>query len=263
MQLIYFIRSCLFAAGQILTMVIFSLLGQLTRPFSLKKRYQFMHYWAQFCIWWLKITCGIRFEVHGLEKVDVSKSSLVLSRHESAWETLAFQQIFPRQAYVLKRELLKIPFFGWGMKLLNPIAIDRSAGRKALNQLLKEGVERLHGDDWVVVFPEGTRMATNERGKINVGGSMLALKAKAPVYLVAHNAGKFWPKNGFIKRPGVVQVFISEPVDVESLSLAQLNEKVADWFSQTIDSPKDMTKNPSGIAKNTAAPHHSSPGSAK
>lgn len=234
MQLIYFIRSCLFAAGQISTMVLFSLLGQLTRPFSLKTRYHFMHYWARFCIWWLKITCGVRYKVHGLEHVDASKSSLILSRHESAWETLAFQKLFPRQAYVLKRELLKIPFFGWGMKLLNPIAIDRAAGRKALNQLLKEGVERLHGDDWVVLFPEGTRMATDKQGKINVGGAMLALKAQVPVYLVAHNAGQFWSKNSFIKRPGVIEVFISEPLDTENLSLAEMNEKISDWFSQTI-----------------------------
>lgn len=234
MQLIYFIRSCLFAAGQISTMVLFSLLGQLTRPFSLKTRYHFMHYWAQFCIWWLKVTCGVRFRVHGLEHVDPSQPSLILSRHESAWETLAFQQIFPRQAYVLKQELLQIPFFGWGMRLLNPIAIDRSAGRKALNQLLKEGVERLHGDDWVVIFPEGTRMPADTLGKINVGGSMLAVKAKVPVYLVAHNAGQFWPKNSFIKQPGTVDVYIRAPLDVSELTVKQLNQEVEKWFAQTL-----------------------------
>ena len=142
------------------------------------------------------------------------------------------QVLFPRQAFVLKQELLKIPFFGWGMKLLNPIAIDRSAGRKALNQMLEEGQQRLATGDWVVVFPEGTRVATDEAGKINIGGSMLAAKAKVPVYLVAHNAGKFWPKNAFIKKPGTVDIRISEPLDMNQLTVKELNQKIETWFAQ-------------------------------
>ena len=234
MKVIWFIRSLLFAIGQGVTLVLFSVLGQLTRPFSFKARYAFMHYWARFCLVWLRITCGVKYRVHGAEHIDPSKTGLILSRHESAWETLAFQQIFPRHAYVLKRELLKIPFFGWGMSLLNPIAIDRSAGRQALNQMLKEGVERLHGDDWVVVFPEGTRMPSGELGKINIGGAMLASKAKVPVYLVAHNAGTCWPKNSFLKRPGTIDVYISEPLDMTEMKTAELNEKIADWFQQAL-----------------------------
>jgi len=214
--------------------VLFSVLGQLTRPFSFKTRYHFMHYWARFCVVWLRITCGVKYRVHGAENIDSTQTGLILARHESAWETLAFQKIFPRHAYVLKRELLKIPFFGWGMSLLNPIAIDRSAGRKALNQMLSEGVERLHGEDWVVVFPEGTRMPAGELGKINIGGSMLAGKAKVPVYLVAHNAGSCWPKNSFIKKPGTIDVYISEPLDVSVLKTAEINEKIAEWFKQAL-----------------------------
>lgn len=234
MKLIWFIRSLLFAIGQGVTLVLFSVLGQLTRPFSFKARYAFMHYWARFCLVWLRWTCGVTYRVHGAEHIRPDQPSLILARHESAWETLAFQKIFPRQAYVLKRELLKIPFFGWGMKLLNPIAIDRSAGRKALNQMLSEGVERLHGEDWVVVFPEGTRMPAGELGKINVGGSMLALKAKVPVYLVAHNAGTCWPKNSFIKKPGVIDVYISEPLDLEGKKAGDLNADIERWFQQAL-----------------------------
>ena len=154
------------------------------------------------------------------------------------WETLAFQAIFPRQAYVLKRELLKIPFFGWGMALLNPIAIDRGAGRKALNQLVKEGSARLQQGDWVVVFPEGTRMPAGELGKINIGGAMLATKAKAPVYLVAHNAGSYWPKNSFIKTPGTIDVYISPPLDVADMSASEINQQVENWLSQHLTSTK-------------------------
>lgn len=241
MKALYFLRSVLFAAGQWSTVVVFSVLGQFTRPFSMKVRYGFMSHWAKFCIWWLRVTCGVKFKVHGLENVDMTKPSLILSRHESAWETLAFQVFFPRHAYVLKRELLKIPFFGWGLKLLNPIAIDRSAGRQALNQMLEEGVERLQ-NDWVVVFPEGTRMPTDELGKINVGGAMLAMKAKAPVYLVAHNAGQFWPKNRFIKQPGTVEVFISRPVEIEQMSLKELNQQTEAWFTQTLPKTVEETQ---------------------
>ncbi|WEJ63076.1 lysophospholipid acyltransferase family protein [Thiomicrorhabdus lithotrophica] len=236
MKIIWFLRSVLFALGQVTTLVFFSLLGQLTRPFSFATRYQFMHYWAKFCLVWVRWTCGVKYSVHGADNIDRQNAGLILARHESAWETLAFQAIFPRQAYVLKRELLKIPFFGWGMALLNPIAIDRGAGRKALNQLVKEGTARLQKGDWVVVFPEGTRMPAGELGKINIGGAMLATKSKAPVYLVAHNAGSYWPKNSFIKTPGTIDVYISPPLDVADMSASEVNQQVENWLSQHLTS---------------------------
>ncbi|HHS99906.1 MAG TPA: 1-acyl-sn-glycerol-3-phosphate acyltransferase [Thiomicrospira sp.] len=236
MKIIWFTRSALFAIGQITTLIFFSIFGQLTRPFSFATRYHFMHYWARFCLVWVRLTCGVKYRIHGAENINTDTAGLILARHESAWETLAFQAIFPRQAYVLKRELLKIPFFGWGMALLNPIAIDRGAGRKALNQLVKEGSERLNQGDWVVVFPEGTRMPPGELGKINIGGAMLAAKAKKPVYLVAHNAGEFWPKNSFIKQPGTIDVYISQPLDVAEMSASEINKKVENWLSQHLES---------------------------
>ncbi len=232
MKLILIIRSTVFAIGQLVSLIILSVLGQVTRPFSVAKRYAFMKLWAKFCIWWLRVTCGLKFKVHGADSINTHEAGLILARHESAWETLAFQEIFPRQAYVLKRELLKIPFFGWGMALLNPVAIDRSAGRKALNQLIKEGSQRLADGDWVVIFSEGTRMPPNQLGKINVGGAMLATKAKSPVYLVAHNAGHYWPKNSFIKKPGCIDVYISEPIDATEMSVAEINKRVEEWLSR-------------------------------
>lgn len=235
MKLIWFLRSVIFALGQVTSLVLFSVLGQLTRPFSFKTRYQFMHYWARFCLFWLRWTCGVRYELHGQENIKTDQAGLILCRHESAWETLALQEIFPRQAYVLKRELLKVPFFGWGMALLNPIAIDRGAGRKALNQLVSEGKGRLESGDWVVVFPEGTRMPPQQLGKINAGGSMLATKAKAPVYLVAHNAGSCWSKNSFIKRPGVIQMYISPAMDVSEMSTSEVSLKVEEWFKSHLN----------------------------
>jgi len=235
MKAVYFLRSLLFATGQISTLVVFSVLGQLTRPFSVQTRYAFIHKWALFCVWWLQLTCGVKYRVHLDEEIDTSRAGLILARHESAWETLFLQKLFPRQAYVLKQELLKIPFFGWGMALLNPIAIDRSAGRQALKQILKDGTERLNSGDWVVLFPEGTRMSPNELGKINVGGAMLAKQAQAPVYIVTHNAGECWPKNGFIKQPGTIDVYVKKAIQPDELSLmsaADINAQIEQWYTE-------------------------------
>ncbi len=227
---ILLIRSTIFSLGQVTTLIFFSTLGFLLLPFGFEVRYRFMSKWAAFVVWWAKVTCGIRYRVHGLENIDKSKAGIVLARHESAWETFATQVIFPRQAFVLKRELLKIPFFGWGMRLLNPIAIDRGAGRQALNQLLESGQQRLKEGVWVIIFPEGTRMPHGEMGKINVGGPMLAVKSKAPTYLVAHDAGKCWPKNSFIKHPGTIEVTISPALDPSQMSVKEMSQAAEAWF---------------------------------
>lgn len=249
----YFLRSLIFAAGQFFSLIFFTLFGLLLFPFSHRVRYQFMHYWARFLLVWVRWTCGVSYKVHGLENVDKSQAGLILARHESAWETFATQAIFPRQAFVLKKELLKIPFFGWGMAMLNPIAIDRNAGRQALKQILAEGQERLSDGIWVIIFPEGTRMPAGELGKINAGGAMLALKAQQPVYLMAHNAGEYWPKNSFIKTPGEITVHISPKIDVADMTLAQLNQLTEEWFLQhlshssgakTVIESEEMSKNP-------------------
>lgn len=230
MKLITFIRSVLFASLQITSMVFFSVVGQIFWLFSAHTRYHFIHYWARFCIWWMRLTCGVKYRVHGMENLDQSQAGVVLARHESTWETFAFQEFFPHQSFVLKEELLRIPFFGWGLRLMNPIAIDRGAGRKAMKMVLEQGVQRVNDQFWVVIFPEGTRMPHHQLGKINPGGALLAKKAKVPVYLVAHNAGKVWPSGSFMIESGVVDVYISEPLDVSDLTVEQINQKTEDWF---------------------------------
>lgn len=226
------LRSTLFATGKIISLLLFSTFSLFLLPFSAKTRYQFMHKWSLFSVFWLRWTCGVSYEVHGLENIDTSQASIVLSRHESTWETFAFQGIFPRQSFVLKKGLLKIPFFGWSLAMLSPIAIDRSTSIKALKQVISEGKERLEQGVWVVIFPEGTRMPAGKLGKINSGGALLAIKAQKPVYLVSHNAGKYWPKDGFIKTPGKIEVYISKPIDVTGMSVAQLNALTKEWFDK-------------------------------
>ncbi len=225
------LRSTLFEVGRITAMIFFAVTGQFLWPFPFHVRYRYMTQWGKFTLWWLKVTCGIRYEVEGRQNIDFEQNGLIFARHESAWETIALQSIFPPQVYVLKQELLRIPFFGWGMALLHPIALDRKAGRKALQKLVSEGLQRLKAGLWVVIFPEGTRMPPGVLGDIKIGGPMLAAKADVPSYLVAHNAGEVWPKNSFLKYPGTIRVVISEPFYFYGQSPKQIAQQMSAWFA--------------------------------
>lgn len=223
------LRSSLFLLGQVITAPIFTLVALLSLPLPPVTRNVLISGWARSMIWWLRITCNIRHEIQGLENIPTTPS-IILAKHQSAWETLAFQAIFPTQVYVLKRELLWIPIFGWGLAMSSPIAIDRSAGREALKKLVAQGKARLEKGLWVVIFPEGTRKAPGERGKYHIGGAWLATHTETQVVPVAHNAGKFWAKNSFIKKPGVIQVRIGKPVQTVNVKTDALNSQVEDWI---------------------------------
>lgn len=224
-----FLRSSLFFLGQVITAPIFTLIAFLALPLNPVTRNVLISGWARSMIWWLRITCNIRHEVHGLENLP-NTPSIILSKHQSAWETLAFQSIFPTQCYVLKRELLWIPIFGWGLAMSSPIAIDRSAGREALKKLVSKGQHRLKQGLWVVIFPEGTRKAPGEKGKYQIGGAWLATHTQTQVVPVAHNAGHCWPKNSFIKKPGVIQIHIGKPIQSKGLKADALNGEVEAWI---------------------------------
>jgi 1-acyl-sn-glycerol-3-phosphate acyltransferase len=224
-----FIRSFIFAIGQWVFTPLFSLLAILTFPFPPIKRNKIISLWSKTILWWLGITCNIHFKIKGLQKIPTSPC-VILAKHQSAWETLAFQLIFPTQVYVMKQSLLWIPFFGWGLAMTSPIAIDRSAGRKALKRLVSLGKARLAKGFWVVVFPEGTRMPVKAMGKFHIGGAWLASGSNATVLPVAHNAGLFWPKNTFIKNPGTITVSIGDAFDTKGLRADQVNEQVETWM---------------------------------
>jgi 1-acyl-sn-glycerol-3-phosphate acyltransferase len=224
-----FLRSLLFFIGQVITAPIFTLIALLAMPLNPILRNDLISGWARSMLWWLKVTCNIRHEVTGLENITDSPT-IVLSKHQSAWETLAFQAIFPTQVYVLKRELLWIPIFGWGLAMSSPIAIDRSAGREALKKLVANGQARLNRGFWVVIFPEGTRIAPGERSKYHIGGAWLATHTKTPVLPVAHNAGEYWAKNTFIKKPGVIKMHIGKPIQTTGLKADALNHQVEGWI---------------------------------
>lgn len=224
-----FLRSLLFFLGQVVTAPIFTLIALLSLPLNPITRNVLISGWARSMIWWLRITCNIRHEITGMENLPDSPS-IILAKHQSAWETLAFQAIFPTQVYVLKRELLWIPIFGWGLAMSSPIAIDRSAGREALKKLVANGKNRLEKGFWVVIFPEGTRKAPGERGKYHIGGAWLATHTKTQVVPVAHNAGEFWAKNSFIKKPGIIQLHIGKTIQTTDLKTDELNHQVEHWI---------------------------------
>ena len=176
-----------------------------------------------------RFICGVRYCVLGTENIP-RKPTIVLSKHQSAWETLAFQQIFPPQVWVLKKELLHIPFFGWGLAMTSPIAINRSRGKAALKQIIRQGRDRLQKGLWIIIFPEGTRIDPGKKGRYGIGGAWLATNTGVSVVPVAHNAGVLWGKNSFIKFPGTITVSIGEPIDPAGMDANELNNKVEEWI---------------------------------
>ena len=223
------LRSAIFMLVIWLVTPVYAIIALLTFPLPPLMRYRIISGWAHSMLWCLRVICGIRYRVIGAENIP-AMPSIILSKHQSAWETLAFQQIFPPQVWVLKRELLWIPFLGWGLAMTSPIAINRAAGREALRQMVAQGKDRLKKGFWVVIFPEGTRMAPGKKGKYHIGGAWLACHTESTVVPVAHNAGEFWGKNSFIKKPGTITVSIGQPIATASLAPDDLNRSVESWI---------------------------------
>jgi 1-acyl-sn-glycerol-3-phosphate acyltransferase len=229
-----FWRSLAFSLGQLLSTLIFGLGGLCLFFLPFSQRYRFLTQWGHFNFWWLKKTCGLSFRTRGTEHIPPGPA-VVLCKHQSAWETIALQQIFPPQIWVLKRALLWIPFFGWGLALLEPIAINRRAGRKALEQIILQGRQRLTTGRWVVVFPEGTRVPPGRMGRFGIGGATLAQATGYPVVPVAHNAGRYWPRGGFIKYPGLIDVVIGPPIDTRAKTAIEVNQAAYDWIKGVME----------------------------
>ena len=228
-----FARSLLFYLGMITVLLVMLPLLLLVLPFPYAIRYRFLMQWGRFNIWWLGITCALRYRVEGAENIPAGPA-IIMAKHQSAWETFALQKVFPPQTWVLKRSLLWIPIFGWGLALLYVIAIDRAAGRAALHQVVTQGMDRLKRGIWVVIFPEGTRTAPGTRRKYNIGGAVLAEKSGHPVVPVAHNAGEFWSRRSFTKRPGVITIVIGPTIQARGRRAGEINREVEEWIEGTM-----------------------------
>ncbi|MFP5429711.1 MAG: lysophospholipid acyltransferase family protein [Gammaproteobacteria bacterium] len=223
------LRSLLFYFGYSLSMVVQSLCATLIGLFSRDAAYAFCMAWCRFAVWWARACCGIRFNVTGLEHIPPG-ACVVLAKHESAWETLFLQTVFAPSTTVLKRELLSIPFFGWALRQVNPIAINRGEPAQALKALLRQGDQRLADGRRIIIFPEGTRALPGEQLPYNVGGAMLASRSGVPVIPVALNSGDCWPRGTLIKQPGTIHVVIGAPMHCAGVPAKVLNTRVRDWI---------------------------------
>ena len=223
-----FLRSLLYFIGSIISLIVITLCGLflVILPYSYRQR--FLSNWAIFCIWWLKISLNITTDVKGSENIN-SSPSVIISNHQSTWETLAFQTIFPAHTWVLKQELLWLPVFGWSLALLKPIIINRGDKLNAIKKVIKQGSERLSQGISVVVFPEGTRQTYKHLGDYQNGAAAIAKKSGHDIIPVYHNAGKFWPKGSFIKKPGVITVVIGKPISSSFLTSSELTKEVRNW----------------------------------
>ena len=223
------LRSTLFALFLIVVTLPYSFIALATFPLALPARYRIISAWARLMVSAAEAICGIRYRVLGAERLPPAPY-IVLAKHQSAWETIAFQKILPPQVWVVKRELLWIPFFGWGLAMLSPIAIDRGSGARALRQMLEQGRDRLARGLCIVIFPEGTRVAPGARRDYQPGGAWLASKTEAPVVPVAHDSGELWRRNAFLKYPGTITVSIGAALDTRGLAPEEINRRVEDWI---------------------------------
>jgi 1-acyl-sn-glycerol-3-phosphate acyltransferase len=232
-----FLRSLAFLILQLLWTPVYATFSLLTFPFGAMTRYRIISGLAYSMMWLLRVVCDIRIEVRGRENIP-SEPCVVLCKHQSAWETFALQTVFPPQVWVLKRELLLLPFFGWGLALTSPIAINRSKGKEAIKQLLEQGKQRLAAGFCVVIFPEGTRMPYGARGKYKIGGALLAESSGALAVPVAHNAGRYWSRNAFLKYPGTITMSIGQPINPHGLKADEINRQAEAWIEAEMERMK-------------------------
>ena len=198
-----------------------------------RRRFVLVRVWARVLLTVLKWTCRLDYRIEGLENLP-GDNHIALWKHSSSWETIAMSLVFPRQVWVLKRELTWIPAVGWGIRQMHAIAIDRKSGHSAVGQVIAQGKERLAEGDWIIIFPEGTRMSAGQTRRYGVSGTLLAAEAGKLLVPVAHNAGSFWPRRGLLKKPGTIRVVIGKPVAAAGRDPRGLNEEIQSWVEATV-----------------------------
>lgn len=234
MKLIYALRSVIFYCVYVPSIITFSILGcTLGLLIPYRPRQTFITTANAIVLWWLKLSCGIKVNVEGLDNIPNS-AFVALSKHQSGWETFYLQRTLRPVSTILKKELLKVPFFGWGLAMTRPIAIDRSNPKQALREVLSQGKQRLEEGNNILLFPEGTRMNYGEVGNYSRSGASLAINSGAAILPIAHNAGRCWPAHRFIKHPGTIHVIIGKPIDSTGRKSKELTEEVKDWIETTI-----------------------------
>ena len=225
-----YIRAVVYQLFLIITVIPYALACMVWAPLPLHQRYRLTVGWPRLAVWGAKVILGIRWQWKGKHNLP-DGPAILLSKHQSAWETLFFPGYMPRElCFVYKKELHMIPFFGWGLALLRMIPIDRSKGRDAFEQVVRVGQQRINDGRWPILFPEGTRIAPGKAGRYKMGGALLASRTKTPIIPVAHNAGECWPRRAFVKKPGLITVSIGPLIYPDGLTPEELNQKVQNWI---------------------------------
>ncbi|MDX1464844.1 MAG: lysophospholipid acyltransferase family protein [Halomonas sp.] len=224
------IRSLIFYVGYVLAMLVCGVLFLPPAPFlPLASRYRLLNLYNHFIIAWFRLVCGVRYEFRGHERLP-DGPCVILSNHQSEWETVYLQLLHPPVCTVLKRELLNIPVFGWGLRLLHPIALDRSKPARAMKQVLTQGKARLEAGLSVLIFPEGTRVSPGSRVRYNKSGAVIACRAGMPVVPVAHNAGERWPGRHWVKKPGRLTLEVGPAIATEGRTPEEVMAEAEAWI---------------------------------
>jgi 1-acyl-sn-glycerol-3-phosphate acyltransferase len=225
-----FLRSLLFNLIYVTTVAPFAVAVAVAAPFHRELGVWFAAAWVRVVFWCLRHICRIDWNIEGLENIP-SQPGIAYWKHQSAWETLAQLMVFPKQSWVLKRELMWIPLIGQALLAIKPIAIDRKSGHTAVNQVLSGGAQRILEDGmWVMIFPEGTRMPPGTTRRYGISGALLAEKTGRPIVPIAHNAGDFWRRNAFLKYPGTIQVRVGKPMYPHGIKPEDFNKEVQAWI---------------------------------
>ena len=229
-----YFKSLIFSVFMISSTLLVGLLAVFLLPLPFTYRYTIAQPYSFLNIFMLKHLCGVDYVIEGRENIPEG-AAIIFSKHQSTWETMVLQLVFPPLTFVVKRELMWVPFFGWGLTLLKPIAINRAAGRNAIKQIVSQGIERLKAGIWVVIFPEGTRVRPGQKVRYKMGGAILAAKSGYPVVPVAHNSGEFWPKKQFLKRPGTIRLVIGPSIQTQDRKPDAILAEAEDWIESTMD----------------------------
>lgn len=238
------LRSLLFTSLMFATVALYALPVMCLVFARYEWPYAIACHWARLQLWLLRVICKLDYRVEGLEHVPRDRPVICYLKHQSAWETIAQLVLFPAQNWVLKRELLWIPIFGWALAALRPIAIDRGAGHVAVQQVLEQGRRKLAEGHWVMIFPEGTRMPPGTTRRYGISGALLAAQTGTPILPVAHNAGDFWRRNSLIKRPGTVTVRIGPLILPDGRKADDINATAQAWIEAQM---KDISPGYAGI----------------
>jgi 1-acyl-sn-glycerol-3-phosphate acyltransferase len=227
------IGSLIFTTFLFIFTPLFAIPVALSRVLPYPMRSAVVHGYGATVLWVLKITCGLTFSVEGREQVPPG-NFVTMWKHSSSWETIAMMVLLPPAAWVVKRELMWLPLVGWGISGLRPIAINRNAGHAAVNQVVEQGLARLAEGLWVVIFPEGTRMAPGETRRYGTSGALLAIRGKTKIIPVAHNAGDFWPRRGLIKKRGNIRLVFGPPIEPIADDARATGDRVQAWIEAKV-----------------------------